>query len=121
MQTKTECADDEWQAAEVLPGGIESRRSREGYTSDVATCLESLRAGESYELCLTTKLRKRGRIDAKNVYSRLRASNPSAHAAWLNLGRDLPTVGHFCFNQISAIWPLNSNAWMSNTLPILKS
>ena len=73
-------------------GSFESRRSRKGYTADIGSCLEALHAGESYELCLTTKLRKRVAVDPRSLYSELRASNPSAHAAWLSFGDALPTV-----------------------------
>ena len=60
--------------------------------ADVTSCLDSLRLGDSYELCLTTQLRKKVKISPEELYSRLRASNPSAHAAWLSFGSSLPTV-----------------------------
>ncbi len=82
----------EWEPCISAEGELESRRSREGYMADIGSCLEALRAGESYELCLTTALRKRVRVDPRDLYSELRASNPSAHAAWLSFGDDLPTV-----------------------------
>jgi len=83
----------EWEACVSAEGELESRRSREGYMADIGSCLEALRLGESYELCLTTKLRKRVSVDPRSLYSELRASNPSAHAAWLSFGDALPTVG----------------------------
>ena len=75
-----------------MDGLLEARRSRAGYMADIAECLEALSAGESYELCLTTMLRRNGSVCARRLYSQLRASNPSAHAAWLSFGGGLPTV-----------------------------
>ena len=60
--------------------------------ADVTDCLEALRAGESYELCLTTMLRRNGSVCARRLYSQLRASNPAAHAAWLSFGGGVPTL-----------------------------
>lgn len=56
------------------------------------TCLEALRSGESYELCLTTQLKKRAAVKPQAFYSLLRASNPAAHSAWLSFSDDLPKV-----------------------------
>lgn len=58
------------------------------------TCTQALRAGESYELCLTTSLRRRAAapVDAWALYSALRAVNPAPYAAWLRGPRGDPTV-----------------------------
>lgn len=57
-------------------------------------CLEALRTGESYELCMTTQLQRACQIDARELYSKLRRSNPSAHAAWLSFKDASLTVSH---------------------------
>ena len=85
-------AGDQWQTILSPAGNLESRKNRDAYIADVTSCLDSLRRGDSYELCLTTQLRKKVKISPEELYSRLRASNPSAHAAWLSFGSSLPTV-----------------------------
>lgn len=55
------------------------------YLRDVAKCLNFIRDGESYELCLTTQQRRRvGNIDTLGLYLKLRDKNPAPYAAWLN-------------------------------------
>lgn len=60
-------------------------RSKEDYIKDIKKCLEYIKDGESYELCLTTQIRKRiGEIDSLGLYLHLREKNPAPYAAWLN-------------------------------------
>lgn len=92
-----------WEESLSADGGLEARRSKSGYKADIARCLHALRLGDSYELCLTTQLRRKAAVDARKLYSDLRGSNPSAHAAWLSFGEGLPTVSlrlviAFCFS-----------------------
>ncbi|MCO5550314.1 hypothetical protein L7F22_003798 [Adiantum nelumboides] len=62
-------------------------KSRKQYMEDVKSCLEYIREGESYELCLTTQLQKRvNSLDALGLYLTLRKMNPAPYAAWLNFG-----------------------------------
>lgn len=62
-------------------------KSRKQYMEDVKSCLEYIRDGESYELCLTTQLQKRvDSLDALGLYLTLRKMNPAPYAAWLNFG-----------------------------------
>jgi para-aminobenzoate synthetase len=52
-------------------------------------CLDAPQAlydGESYEVCLTTMLSRRGAPDAVQLYRTLRAINPAPYAAWLRFG-----------------------------------
>lgn len=55
---------------------------------------QALRAGESYELCLTTSLHRRAPapVDAWALYRTLRAINPAPYAAWLRGTLGDPTV-----------------------------
>ncbi len=46
----------------------------------------ALRAGESYEICLTTALTRQGSPPPAALYSALRAINPAPYAAWLHMG-----------------------------------
>lgn len=58
-------------------------RDRARYLDDVGECQEKLRAGESYELCLTNAARLPAREDAFAVYRRLRRANPAPYGAYL--------------------------------------
>jgi para-aminobenzoate synthetase len=61
-------------------------RDRTRYLADVAECQRELRAGESYEICLTTNAHLPVADDPLAVYRRLRRANPAPHAAYLRLG-----------------------------------
>ena len=61
-------------------------RSRARYLADVRTCLERLRAGESYEICLTNTADLPYAGDPLTTYRRLRRLNPAPYAAYLRLG-----------------------------------
>ena len=64
-------------------------KSREDYIKDVEKCMEYIKGGESYELCLTTQLRKEiGDIDSLGLYLHLRKKNPAPYAAWLKFSRE---------------------------------
>ncbi|KAM1253035.1 hypothetical protein ACFX2J_040972 [Malus domestica] len=64
-------------------------KSREQYIKDVDKCLEYIKDGESYELCLTTQMRKRiGEMDSLGLYLHLREKNPAPYAAWLNFSKE---------------------------------
>ncbi|XP_048231809.1 aminodeoxychorismate synthase, chloroplastic isoform X2 [Ricinus communis] len=69
--------------------GFLAETSREQYISNVNKCLGYIKDGESYELCLTTQMRKRvGDIDSLGLYLHLREKNPAPYAAWLNFSSD---------------------------------
>lgn len=64
-------------------------KSRQQYIKDVKKCLKLIRDGESYELCLTTQMRRR--IEGTNyikLYLDLRNKNPAPYSAWLNFGKE---------------------------------
>lgn len=64
-------------------------KSKDQYIKDVRSCLDYIRDGESYELCLTTRMR-RGieHINALQLYLKLRKQNPAPYAAWLNFSSE---------------------------------
>ncbi|WKA01140.1 hypothetical protein VitviT2T_019436 [Vitis vinifera] len=69
--------------------GFLADKSMEQYMKDVKQCLQFIKDGESYELCLTSQLRKRiGEMDLLDFYLHLREKNPAPFAAWLNFPKE---------------------------------
>jgi len=65
------------------------RRGRATYLEDVSSCLGALARGESYELCLTTRLEQEGPPPpALALYRELRRGNPAPYSAFVALGGD---------------------------------
>jgi para-aminobenzoate synthetase len=58
-------------------------RSRSGYMADIEYCQTRLRAGESYQICLTNTVELPFSGDPFALYLSLRSSNPATHAAYL--------------------------------------
>lgn len=63
---------------------------RANYLSDIQSCLDYMDAGESYEVCLTNKLRRAYPTDVNpyKFYSILRKINPAPYAAFLSFGSE---------------------------------
>ncbi|KAI3846669.1 hypothetical protein MKX03_009017, partial [Papaver bracteatum] len=69
--------------------GFHAEKSKDQYMKDVERCLNFIKDGESYELCLTTQMRKKtGDIDSLGLYLSLREKNPAPYAAWLNFSKE---------------------------------
>ncbi|WP_116247017.1 aminodeoxychorismate synthase component I [Nocardiopsis sp. FIRDI 009] len=67
--------------------GAHLERPREDYVTDVKECLGHLTEGESYEICLTNRVRlPDDASDDLDLYRRLRAASPAPYAALLRLG-----------------------------------
>lgn len=64
---------------------VVSEPAQTEYCTKVQTCQSHLRAGSSYELCLTDSTRIRTTEDAWSLYLRLRAANPAPFSAYLNM------------------------------------
>jgi para-aminobenzoate synthetase len=60
-------------------------RDRDAYIDAVLACQRHIRAGDTYEVCLTNRLRAHARADALALYRTLRRCNPAPHAAYLRL------------------------------------
>ncbi|XP_068490347.1 LOW QUALITY PROTEIN: aminodeoxychorismate synthase, chloroplastic [Phaseolus vulgaris] len=69
--------------------GFAAEKSREQYIEDVKKCLNYIKDGESYELCLTTQMRKPIKeLNSLGLYLHLRERNPAPYAAWLNFSKE---------------------------------
>lgn len=63
--------------------GLSLREGREAYEKKIAQCIEAIRAGESYELCLTTELSGHANVDALSLFFDTRQNNPAPYSAFL--------------------------------------
>jgi para-aminobenzoate synthetase len=74
-------------AAEIpevtAPPGLKPRHSAEEYRKLINACLDKIRDGESYEICLTNMLSTVLRVDPVRTYRALRRTNPAPYAALL--------------------------------------
>lgn len=61
-------------------------RDRAGYEADIEECQRQLVRGESYEICLTNRLRLPFSDDEVEFYRRLRRANPAPYSAFLRIG-----------------------------------
>ncbi|MCP4444416.1 MAG: aminodeoxychorismate synthase component I [Myxococcales bacterium] len=62
---------------------LEWRDSPSEYEGLIEACQENIKAGESYELCLTTQLEGNGEVDALELFRRMRRRNPAPYSAFL--------------------------------------
>jgi len=65
---------------------FELARDRDRYLADIDECKRLLCEGESYEICLTNKVRAGTDVDPLELYRRLRRANPAPCAAFLRFG-----------------------------------
>ncbi|KAK1268458.1 hypothetical protein QJS04_geneDACA013953 [Acorus gramineus] len=82
-------------------------KTRNQYVNDIEKCLKFIRDGESYELCLTTQMRRRfANVDALGLYLKLRENNPAPYAAWLNFANENLSI---CSSSPERFLRLNGN------------
>ncbi len=71
----------------VQPAGAASwRHSAQAYETLVAECLEYIRQGDAYQLCLTNQIEVETSQDPVSVYLRLRQENPTHHGGLIRYG-----------------------------------
>lgn len=71
-----------------LAGPLEARwaHSDDEYLSLIHECRQSIRAGDAYQLCLTTGISARVHPDPVTTYLRLRLLSPSHHGGFVRIG-----------------------------------
>jgi len=69
----------------VPPATPRATRSREQYLADIAICKGHLARGESYEICLTNRLRLDPVDDPLALHLQLRARTPTGRSAYLRM------------------------------------
>jgi para-aminobenzoate synthetase len=71
---------------------IQLEVDRPAYLHAIAQCQAKIRDGESYEVCLTNRLRAGAEVDALRLYQLLRRRNPAPYAAYLRFGEGLSVL-----------------------------
>jgi para-aminobenzoate synthetase len=66
------------------PVNVAPRHSRERYAELVEECLEEIRAGESYEICLTNTFTVSAAVDPLETFRILRRTSPVPYGAYLS-------------------------------------
>lgn len=71
---------------------IRLRHDRDAYLALIDRCQEEIRAGETYEVCLTNMITAAGELDPWRAYRQLRRISPAPFAALLTFGPDLSVL-----------------------------
>ena len=80
--------DEEVEAVQPQPPGEDARfeleQTRDAYVKTVSRALEKIRAGESYQVCLTNRIRSAFTGNPFDLYRILRRRNPAPFCAFLH-------------------------------------
>lgn len=68
------------------PVEAEARHTPSEYAALVERCRDAIRAGDAYQLCLTTRFTVPGAHDAVETYLRLRTASPAHHGGFVRIG-----------------------------------
>ena len=63
-----------------------ARHTPAQYRDLIARCRDAIRAGDAYQLCLTTRFTVPAPVDPADTYLRLRAELPAHHGAFIRIG-----------------------------------
>jgi anthranilate/para-aminobenzoate synthase component I len=70
------------------------RQGRASYLDNIQASMDCIAAGETYEVCLTNRLRLKVRADPLAVHRHLRAANPAPYACFMRVAPGLAVVGY---------------------------
>ena len=73
-------------AADAVPSVARGRHAPGEYAALIERCREAIRAGEAYQLCLTTRFDVPGAHDPVQAYLRLRHATPAHHGGFIRIG-----------------------------------
>ncbi|WP_085354603.1 aminodeoxychorismate synthase component I [Bradyrhizobium canariense] len=73
-------------APHAAPIQFKLRQGRVRYLKNIEKCLSEIRAGETYEICLTNEITVETEIEPLDLYLILRRRNPAPYSAFLRLG-----------------------------------
>lgn len=79
-------AADDLRSADVPKATARARVTPAAYRAQIEACRETIRRGDAYLMCLTTRFTVDGDFDAVAVHAALRAANPSHHGALIRFG-----------------------------------
>lgn len=67
-------------------GDVTWQDSDEEYAEKIRACQAHIRAGDAYQLCLTTRITLHARVDPARVYRRLRQTNGTSRSGIIRIG-----------------------------------
>ncbi|MBD3941102.1 anthranilate synthase component I family protein [Microbacterium sp. NEAU-LLC] len=67
-------------------GNARARHTPHEYAALIESCRASIRDGDAYQLCLTTRFGVEASVDAVAVYARLRGATPAHHGGFIRSG-----------------------------------
>lgn len=68
------------------PPTASARHTPDEYADLIGQCREAIRAGDAYQLCLTTRFEVAGAHDPVETYLRLRTATPAHHGGFVRVG-----------------------------------
>lgn len=80
--------------AEPITMHVALRHGRRKYLESIRSCLECIDQGESYEVCLTNRLRVEVHVDPLAVHRHLRQVNPAPYACFMRVAKGIAVVGY---------------------------
>ena len=94
---------------------VELARGRDQYMADIARCHELITAGETYEVCLTTRVEAAGIAPPTlPLYTELRRRNPAPYGALLSFGAvAVLSSSPECFLKVSAAGEVTARSCLS--------
>ncbi|WP_422730907.1 anthranilate synthase component I family protein [Microbacterium abyssi] len=68
------------------PAAASARHTPDEYAALIERCRDAIRAGDAYQLCLTTRFTVPGPHDPVETYLRLRTATPAHHGGFVRIG-----------------------------------